>query len=157
MCRSADSGDFFAGDASLISTQLESLFSEERSAACVLGIFGSLALLLAAIGLYGIISYSVTQRTREFGIRIALGARNGDIVRQVIFEGLKMAAFGLAIGLSCSVALSRFLASRLHGLSPLDPATYAAISALILVIAFLAAFLPARRAVANPMSALRTE
>ncbi len=157
MYGNADSADFFANDASLIATQLESLFSEERSAACVLGIFGSLALLLAAIGLYGIISYSVTQRTREFGIRIALGARGGNIVRQVLLEGLKMAAFGLAIGLAGSVALSRFLASRLHGLSPLDPATYAAISVLILVIAFLAAFLPARRAAGNPMDALRTE
>jgi predicted permease len=156
MCRSVDWADF-VGDASLISTQLESLFSEERSAAHVLGIFGSLALLLAAIGVYGIISYSVAQRTREFGIRMALGARSGDIIRQVTFEGIKMAAFGLAIGLSCSLALSRFLVSRLHGLSPLDAVTYVAISTLILITAFVAAFLPARQAAHNPMDALRTE
>jgi putative ABC transport system permease protein len=75
----------------------------------------------------------------------------------VTFEGLKMAALGLALGLSCSVALSRFLVSRLHGMSPLDPITNVAISVIILAIASLAAFLPARRAAANPMNALRTE
>ncbi|NLT68584.1 MAG: FtsX-like permease family protein [Acidobacteria bacterium] len=157
ICRSADSKDFFSGGASLLTTQLEALFAEERSAAYVLGIFGSLALFLAAIGLYGIISYSVAQRTREFGIRTALGARNRDIVQQVISEGLRMAALGLVIGLACSAALSRFLVSRMHGLNPLDLITYAAISTLILAIASLASFVPARRAVRNPMDALRTE
>jgi len=156
LCETVDPGPVI-NDERLIATKLESLFTQERSAAWVLGIFGALALILAAIGLYGIISYSVTQRTREFGIRMALGARGGDIVRQVIFEGMKIAALGLAIGLSCSMALSRFLASRMHGLSPLDPATYAAISALILAVALLAVLLPARRAAANPMNALRTE
>jgi predicted permease len=155
-CRSADSGDFVE-DVRLTSTQLESLFSRERAAAGVLGIFGLLGLVLAAIGLYGVISYSITQRTREFGIRVALGARSNDIVRQVTFDGMKVAALGLAIGLFCSAALSRFLASRMHGLSPLDPVTYAAISALALAVAFLAAFLPARRAAADPMKALRAE
>ncbi|MGA2261434.1 MAG: ABC transporter permease [Acidobacteriota bacterium] len=156
LCESVDSGAVINGGF-VISTQLESLFSKERAAACVLGISGLLALILAAIGLYGIISYSVTQRTREFGIRMALGARGGEIVRQVICEGMKMVALGLAIGLSCSAALSRFVASRLHGLSPLDPTTYAAITIFVISIAFLAAFLPARRAAANPMDALRTE
>jgi ABC-type antimicrobial peptide transport system permease subunit len=136
---------------------LEFLLSQERSAAFVLGISGFLGLILAAIGIYGIVSCSVTQRTREFGIRIALGAQSKDIIRQVMLEGIALVSFGLIIGLLCSLALSRFAVSRMHGLSPLDPITYATISFLIIAVAFLAAFLPARRASRNPMDSLRTE
>lgn len=156
LCNTIDPG-IPMNNARLMSTQAEALLSQERSAALVLGIFGLFALILAAIGLYGVISYSVAQRTHEFGIRAALGAGNGDIVRQVIMEGVVLASLGLAIGLPGSMILSRFVSSRMHGLSPLDPATYITISFLSLAVAFLASFLPARRVAADPMSALRTE
>jgi predicted permease len=155
LCKTIDPG-IPMNNGRLMSTQAEALLSQERSAALVLGIFGLLALILAAIGLYGVISYSVAQRTHEFGIRAALGAGNGNIVRQVITEGVVLAIIGLAIGLPGSLCLSRFVSSRMHGLSPLDPTTYFTISILSLTVALLASFLPARRAAANPMSALRT-
>jgi predicted permease len=144
-------------NARLISTQVESMLYQERSAAFVLGIFGSLALVLAAVGLYGIVSYSVAQRTREFGIRIALGAEGENIARKVVLEGMSMALLGLAIGLPCSIGLSRLLESRLHGLSPLNPIVYILISILVTAVAIAAALIPARRAAANPMNALRAE
>ncbi len=156
LCETIDPGIKITS-ASSIAAQLKPLLSQERSAAFLFGIFGLLGLVLASIGLYGIISYSVAQRTREFGIRIALGAQAKLIVGSVILEGIKMVLMGLAIGLLASISLSRLVASRLHGLNPLDPITYAAIAILLIVVALLAAFLPARRAAANPMNALRTE
>jgi putative ABC transport system permease protein len=140
-----------------ISDQLKSLLSQERSAGFVLGVFGAFGLILASVGLYGIISYSVAQRTREFGIRMALGAKHANIVGREVFQGISLALIGLGAGLPVSAALSRFLASRMHGLSPLDPTTYVAVSALCLVVASFASFLSARRAAGNPMDALRVE
>lgn len=131
--------------------------SQERAAASVLTVFGLLALVLAAIGLYGIISYSVAQRTHEFGIRMALGAQNADILKQVILEGMALVALGLAIGLPCSMALSRLVESRMHGLSPLDPGIYAIVPIASFAVALCAVILPARRASADPMNALRIE
>ena len=133
------------------------MLSRERSTASVLGIIGSLALILAAVGLYGVISYYVIQHTHEFGIRMALGAQPAGIIRQIIREGMTLAFVGLAIGLPCSMALSRFVAVRLHGVSTADPLTYATISFLCLAATLLAVLLPARRATANPMEALRFE
>ncbi len=141
----------------LMAERTASLLSQERAAASVLTIFGFLALILAAIGLYGILSYSVAQRTHEFGIRIALGAGNGDILRQVIFEGMALVGLGLAIGLPGSTALSRLFMSRMHGLNPLHPAVYAAVALLTVIVALCAVILPARRAAGNPMNAIRTE
>ncbi len=133
------------------------MLNRERSTLFVLSIFGGLALLLASIGLYGVIAYSVTQRSREFGIRLALGAQNSSIVKLVLREGIATAVIGLIIALPCSMALSRFLANRLHGLNPLDPATYAAISIIWVGVALLAVLVPARRAIADPVQALRME
>jgi predicted permease len=144
-------------NARLISTQLDSVLYQERSAALVLGIFGVFALALAVTGLYGIVSYSVAQRAREFGIRIALGANKASILKHVVSEGVHLALAGLGIGLPVSIAASRLLASRLHGLSPLSPLVYIVISLVVIAAAGLAALLPARRAAANPMNALRTE
>jgi predicted permease len=141
----------------LMAERTASLLSQERSAAFVLTVFGSLALVLAAIGLFGITSYSVTARAHEFGIRMALGARNADILKQVILEGLVLVALGLAIGLPCSMALSRLAESRMHGLSPLHPAVYAIVPVLSFAVALSAVVLPALRASADPMKALRTE
>jgi len=141
----------------LMAGQMAALMSQERSAARVLTVFGSLALLLAAIGLYGIISYSVTQRAHEFGIRMALGAQNGDILRHVIWEGMILVALGMAIGLPCCLALSRLVGSRLHGLSPLDPVVYVMVPVLSFAVTLCAVVPPARRAIAHPMNALRVE
>ncbi len=149
--------DIKVNRARLMSEEMDSMLSQERSMALFLGIFGGLALILAAIGLYGVISYFVIQRTHEFGIRMALGAQRADIVRQIVGEGLTLALIGLAIGLPCSMVLSRFISSRLHGMSPIDPITYAAISFLCVAAAFAAVLLPARRATSNLMDALRFE
>jgi putative ABC transport system permease protein len=141
----------------LMSEQAAALLSQERSSARVLGVFGALALVLAAVGLYGIVSCSVAARTHEFGIRMAIGARSLDILRQVIREGMNLTFAGLAVGLPCSMALSRFIASRMHGVSVVDPFTYLAIAGLCVATSFVAIFLPARRATASPIDALRSE
>ncbi len=141
----------------LISTQIESLLAEERSAAFMLMTLGGLALVMAAAGLYGIVSYSASRRTREFGVRVALGARSWDILKQVMVEGLALALSGMTAGLLCSLILGRFLASRLHGLSPMDPLTYGTISLVCVFVAALAVFFPARKATKDPTRAVRCE
>lgn len=141
----------------LMSAEMESLLSQDQSAAFVLGAFGLLALILTAVGLYGVISYFVAQRAQEFGIRMALGAQAEDILKQVVREGMTLVSVGLAIGLPCSMAVSRFIGSRLHGMSPVDPVTYLSISLLCIAMALCAVFPPARRATANPLDALRFE
>ena len=140
-----------------MSAEMDSMLDRERSIASVFGIFGSLALILAVVGLYGVIAYFITQRTREFGIRMALGAQPADITRQIIREGMALVVVGLGIGLPCSMALSRFISSQLHGVSTADPLTYVTISLLCLAAALMAVLLPARRATANCMKALRFE
>jgi predicted permease len=141
----------------LMAERTTALLSQERAAASVFTVFGSLALVLAAIGLYGIISYSVVQRTHEFGIRIALGAQNGDILRQVILEGMVLVVLGLIIGLPSSMALSRLITSRMHGLSTLHPAIYVIVPIVTFGVALCALVLPARRASANTINAIRIE
>lgn len=129
-----------------------------RAAGILLGAFGLLGLVLAALGLYGVMAYSVQQRTHEIGIRMALGARAADVLRTVVGRGLSLTLMGLAIGLALAMVLSRFVAGFLYGLSPNDPATLAAVVALLGAVAFAAAYLPARRAARiNPIEALRSE
>jgi predicted permease len=120
--------------------------------------FAALALVLAAIGIYGVIAYSVAQRTHEFGVRMALGAAASDVMTLVLWEGLLMGAAGVAIGLGASVWLSRLISSQLFGVTERDPLTFAVGAALLLGVALLASWIPARRAVrVDPMTALRTE
>jgi ABC-type antimicrobial peptide transport system permease subunit len=129
-----------------------------RAAAVLLGLTGALALLLAAIGLYGVLAYLVTLRTREIGVRMALGARREDVVRLVVGRGLRLASAGLAIGLVLSALVTRFASFLLYGTSPLDPATFSAVVALLLAVALMAAWLPARRAAGvEPVVALRED
>jgi predicted permease len=129
-----------------------------RLAAALLGSFGLLALLLAAIGIFGVMSYAVTQRTREIGIRMALGAQPGGIFRLVVGESLKLITLGLAIGLACAIAGTRLMSSFLYGLSALDVVTFAGVPLLLALVALVACYIPARRAMkVDPMIALRYE
>jgi predicted permease len=131
---------------------------QERVFAQILTFFGVLALLLAAIGLFGVLAYSVAQRTNEIGIRMALGARGNDVVRMVVAQGLRPAVLGLVLGLVAALALGRTVASVVYGIRADDPGTLVAVSALLLSIAALAALVPARRAArVDPIVALRSE
>jgi putative ABC transport system permease protein len=124
----------------------------------LVGAFGALALLLSSVGLYAVLSYDVSQRTSEIGVRMALGARRAQVVASVVGRGLLAAAVGIALGLAVALALARVLTSLLFGVEPTDAATFAAVPTLLLVVALLASYLPARRAAnLDPISALRTE
>jgi predicted permease len=124
----------------------------------MLAIAGGMALVLGIVGIYGVISYAVTQRRREIGIRMALGARPGELQRMIVCQGLILAGFGVAIGAGAAMGLSRLMKSLLFGVSPLDPVTYAAVAVVLVTSAVLASYLPARRAAAvDPLDALRAE
>jgi putative ABC transport system permease protein len=124
----------------------------------LIGVFAGLALVLASLGLYGVISYSARQRTREIGVRVAFGASEGDVVRLVLFQGMVLAMAGIVLGLGASFALGRVVRSLLVGVSAWDPVTYVGVPLLLLGIALVAAWIPARRASGvDPVVALRDE
>jgi ABC-type antimicrobial peptide transport system permease subunit len=132
--------------------------SQSRFNMLLLGVFAGLALLLAAIGIYSILSYSVRQRVPEIGIRLALGARISDVLRMVVLEGMKPTLIGVAIGLAVALAMGRLVASLMFQVKPTDPATFIAVAALLVLIALLACLVPAYRASkVDPLIALRNE
>jgi putative ABC transport system permease protein len=143
---------------STLATYVSNSMAPARFMLALIGVFATVALVLASLGLYGVISYSVRQRTREFGVRIAFGAGDGDVVGLVVRQGMLVTAAGIVIGLGASFALRRIVDSLLVGVSPTDPLTYAGVPALLLAISVVACYVPARRATAvDPVEALRDE
>jgi ABC-type antimicrobial peptide transport system permease subunit len=123
-----------------------------------LGVFAAVALVIAVLGVFGVLSFLVTQRTREMGIRIALGAQPADVSRLVVRRGLLLAIVGIVIGIGGAFALTRFMQSLLYGVTATDPLTYGAVIALLAGAALLASYLPARRATrVDPILALRAD
>ena len=145
-------------DVKTMDERLSESLARRRFAMVALGLFAGVAALLAAIGIYGVMSYTVAQRTREIGIRVALGANTGDVLRLVVSQGMKLATIGVGIGLAASFIITRVMSSLLFGVSATDPATFFAIALLLGGVALLACYIPARRATrVDPMEALRYE
>jgi len=135
---------------------LESSVGQQRLTLLLLGVFAGVAVLLALVGLCGVISYSVAQRTREVGIRRALGAQQSDILRLIVGQGFGLTLAGVAIGILGALALTRVMKGLLFGVTATDPATFVGAAALFLMVALAASYLPARRATRiDPMAALR--
>jgi putative ABC transport system permease protein len=150
--------DVLVGEPVPMETMVSGSLGQRRFYMTLLGGFAGLAVVLAAIGLYGVISYSVAQRTQEIGIRVALGASGSQVVAMVMGQGSRLAALGLAIGLALALMLKSVLKGFLVGVSTADPATLAITALVLLIVAVLASYVPARRAARlDPMVALRNE
>jgi predicted permease len=145
-------------DVASLNSQVELASTNQRIAATFAGAFGLLALILATVGIYGVIAYATRQRTHEMGIRMALGAERVDVLRLVLGQGLRLTLIGLTVGLTMSWALTRFLRGVLFGVAATDPLTFAGVSVLLCFVALVASYIPARRATkVDPMVALRYE
>jgi putative ABC transport system permease protein len=138
--------------------RLSNSVAQRRFQTILLGVFASLALVIVAAGIYGVISYAVSQRTYEIGIRMALGAQASDVLRIVIWRGMSLTLVGVALGLAAALALTRVMKNLLFEVSATDPATFALIALLLIGVALIASYIPARRATkVDPLQALRHE
>ncbi|MBZ5727739.1 MAG: ABC transporter permease [Acidobacteriia bacterium] len=145
-------------DVKTMPQRLSTSMRSRRAAMVICLVFAGLALALAAIGIYGVLAYTVTQRTREFGIRMALGAGAGSVLRTVLVHGLRLSAIGLAIGVAAALALTRLMATLLYGVQPTDPAVFVLVAAALLAVALVASLVPSLRAIRiRPAAALRYE
>jgi len=139
-------------------TVLAESVADRRFSMLLLTFFALLAIFLAAVGLYGVVAYTVSQRTREIGLRVAIGARPSDVLRMVVGGGMRLALLGVIIGLAAAVGLAQFVETMLFGVTPSDPASYVATAAALLVVAAVASYVPARRAMrVDPLVALQAE
>jgi putative ABC transport system permease protein len=133
-------------------------YSRSRFTMIVLAIFAAVALLLAAVGIYGVIAFTVAQRTNEIGIRVAMGAQRGDVLRLVLGQGGRLIFLGVALGVVAGLLITRLMSGLLFGISATDPSTFAGVALLLAAVALLACYMPARRAThVDPLIALRYE
>ncbi len=141
-----------------LTTVVSESVADRRFSMLLLGLFAFIALFLAAVGLYGVVAYTVSQRTQEIGLRMAIGAQRGDVLRLVVGGGMKLAVAGVAIGIACALGLARLVATMLYEVTPFDPVSYTATALVLLAVAALACYVPARRAMrVDPIVALRQE
>ncbi len=141
-----------------LAEQVDASIAQERLIGTLSGFFGLLALTLAAIGLYGLMAYSVAQRTKEIGIRMALGARPGAVLKLVVRQGMRLVLIGMAVGLVAAFNLTKLVSNQLFGALANDPLTFASVPLLLASVALLACWIPARRAAkTDPLAALRRE
>lgn len=150
--------DISASNLKTMKELVSASIASRRFNSTLLTVFALAALLLASAGVYGVISFFVTQRTREIGLRVVLGARSTDVIRLIVGQGMRITALGIVAGLLGALALTRLMSNLLYGVSTSDPMTFAAVAGLMIVVALLACYLPARRATkVDPLVALRYE
>jgi putative ABC transport system permease protein len=145
-------------DADAMTKLIEVTLLPVRMGAVLIGLFGILGMMLAAVGLYGVIAFSVARRTHELGLRMALGAKTADVIKMVIQQGMAITLLGVVTGLAGAAVVSRVLSSQLYGVSPLDPISFGSAALVLVGVALLANYIPARRAAkVDPVIALRYE
>jgi putative ABC transport system permease protein len=144
--------------AQMLEETVAASLAERRFSMEMIGLFAVTALLLAGLGIYGVISYMVVERTREIGIRLALGAERRTVLRMVLRQGLELTSVGAAVGLVCALIVSRVMAGVLYGVQPTDPVTFAGVAVVLIAVALVACYVPAQRAIRiDPTIALRQE